>query len=93
MSSYYDIAQICGNGHVVTMNYNDRPVHRQCVAAALGWNIVCTGETPLPGRPDYAVHLNKLLAGYVDLKVPDDIWKMRLIEEDFHRLMFDTEGA
>lgn len=42
-------------------------------AAALGWNVVCTGETPLPdhlGRPDYAVHLNQLLAGYVELKAP-----------------------
>ena len=42
-------------------------------AHALGWNVVCTGETPLPdrlGRPDYAVHLNKLLAGYVELKAP-----------------------
>ena len=40
-------------------------------AGALGWNVVCTGETPLPdrlGRPDYAVHLNSLLAGYVELK-------------------------
>ena len=27
-----------------------------------------------------------------NLKVPDDTWKVRLIEEDFHRLMFDTEG-
>ncbi len=43
------------------------------LAAALGWPIVCTGETPLPhrlGRPDYAVHLNRLLAGYVELKAP-----------------------
>lgn len=43
------------------------------VAVALGWSIVCTGETPLPdrlGRPDYAVHLNGLLAGYVELKAP-----------------------
>ena len=43
------------------------------VAAALGCNIVCTGETPLPdrlGRPDYAIHLNQLLAGYVELKAP-----------------------
>ena len=43
------------------------------VAAVLGWNVVCTGETPLPGRlgrPDYAVHLNHLLAGYVELKAP-----------------------
>lgn len=32
------------------------------VAAALGCNVVCTGETPLPdrlGRPDYAIHLNQ----------------------------------
>lgn len=28
-----------------------------------------------------------------NLKQPDDTWKVRLIEEDFHRLMFDTEGA
>lgn len=28
-----------------------------------------------------------------NLKAPDDTWKVRLIEEDFHRLMFDTEGA
>jgi hypothetical protein len=42
-------------------------------ARALGWNVVCAGETRLPerlGRPDYAVHLNKLLAGYVELKAP-----------------------
>jgi hypothetical protein len=42
-------------------------------ARALGWKVVCTGETPLPGRlgrPDYAVHLNKLLAGYAELKAP-----------------------
>ena len=42
-------------------------------AQALGWNVVCTGETPLPdrlGRPDYAVHVNQLLAGYVELKAP-----------------------
>jgi len=43
------------------------------VATALGWNVVCIGETPLPdrlGRPDYAIHLNQLLAGYVELKAP-----------------------
>jgi len=42
-------------------------------ASALGWDVVCTGETPLPGRlgrPDYAIHLNRLLAGYVELKAP-----------------------
>jgi adenine-specific DNA-methyltransferase len=27
-----------------------------------------------------------------NLKLPNDTWKVRLIEEDFHRLMFDTEG-
>ena len=40
---------------------------------ALGWKVVCTGETPLPdrlGRPDYAIHRNQLLAGYVELKAP-----------------------
>lgn len=43
------------------------------VGRACGWNVVCTGETPLPdrlGRPDYAVHLNQLLVGYVELKAP-----------------------
>ena len=43
------------------------------VAAALGWNVVCTGGTPLPnrlGRPDYAVHRNGLLVGYVEIKAP-----------------------
>lgn len=28
-----------------------------------------------------------------NLKAPDDTWKVRLIEEDFHRLMFATEGV
>ena len=43
------------------------------VAEALNCNIVCTGESPLPGRigrPDYAVHYNQRLAGYVELKAP-----------------------
>ena len=42
-------------------------------AIGLGSDIVCTGEAPLPdrlGRPDYAIHLNQLLAGYVELKAP-----------------------
>ena len=42
-------------------------------AAAFGWEVVCAGETPLPdrlGRPDFAVHRNGLLAGYVELKAP-----------------------
>jgi adenine-specific DNA-methyltransferase len=28
-----------------------------------------------------------------NLKTADDLWKVRLIEEDFHRLMFETEAA
>jgi len=28
-----------------------------------------------------------------NLKTPDDRWKVRLIEEDFHRLMFEMEGV
>ena len=28
-----------------------------------------------------------------NLKTPDDLWKVRLIEEDFHRLMFEIEGT
>ena len=28
-----------------------------------------------------------------NLKAPDDLWKIRLIEEDFHRLMFEMEIA
>jgi adenine-specific DNA-methyltransferase len=28
-----------------------------------------------------------------NLQAPDDTWKARLIEEDFHRLMFDTDGV
>ena len=27
-----------------------------------------------------------------NMKGPDESWKVRLIEEDFHRLMFDTDG-
>ena len=40
---------------------------------ALALKVVCTGETRLAGRlgkPDYAVHAAKLLAGYVELKAP-----------------------
>jgi len=43
------------------------------VATLERWDIVCTGETPLPnhlGRPDFAVHVNRLLGGYVELKAP-----------------------
>ena len=40
---------------------------------ALGGNVACKGETPLAdrlGKPDYAVHVNGLLAGFVELKAP-----------------------
>ncbi len=39
----------------------------------LGSSVVCTGEAALSGRlgrPDYAVHVEGLLAGYVELKAP-----------------------
>jgi len=39
----------------------------------LDCNVLCIGETPLPdrvGRPDYAVVVNDLLAGFVELKAP-----------------------
>lgn len=42
-------------------------------STALGMKIVCTGEVPLRdqlGRPDYAVHKNELLTGYVEIKAP-----------------------
>jgi len=40
---------------------------------ALGGSVVCKGETRLPdrlGKPDYAIHFNGLLAGFVELKAP-----------------------
>jgi len=43
------------------------------VGRALGWDLVCKGETLLPdrlGKPDFAISLNKLLAGYAELKAP-----------------------
>ncbi len=45
----------------------------QEVGHALGRKIICTGEIKLAGRigkPDYAIHANKLLVGYVELKAP-----------------------
>jgi len=48
-------------------------VFMQEVGKALARKVVCTGETKLAGRlgkPDYAVHAAKLLAGYVELKAP-----------------------
>ena len=43
------------------------------VARAFEQRIVCTGETPLPdrlGRPDFAIHIEEMLSGYVELKAP-----------------------
>ena len=45
----------------------------KAVGAAIGKDVVCTGETPLPslqGRPDYGVTVGGLLAGHVELKAP-----------------------
>lgn len=45
----------------------------QEVGKALNLKVVCTGEILLTGRigkPDYAVHSNKLLSGYAELKAP-----------------------
>jgi hypothetical protein len=45
----------------------------QEVGQALAQKVVCTGETKLAGRlgkPDFAVHSNDLLVGYVELKAP-----------------------
>ncbi len=42
-------------------------------AAEWGLHIVCAGEAPLPdrlGRSDFAIFLNRLLVGYVELKAP-----------------------
>ena len=33
------------------------------------------------------------VASSLEFKTPDDLWKVRLIEEDFHRMMFAMEGA
>lgn len=51
-------------------------------------------------RQDCSTKDNKFDLIYVNggnnlenLKTADDLWKVRLIEEDFHRLMFDVEGA
>ena len=45
----------------------------QEVGQVLAHDVVCTGESRLPGRlgtPDYAVHSQNLLTGYVELKAP-----------------------
>jgi hypothetical protein len=42
-------------------------------SSIIGPKVTCTGETPLPdhlGKPDFAVHPDKLLTGYVELKAP-----------------------
>ncbi len=41
--------------------------------ALVGKGVVCTGEVALPdrlGSPDYAIHVDGLLAGYAELKAP-----------------------
>ena len=43
------------------------------VGAAIGKDVVCAGESPLPnlqGRPDYGVMVCSLLTGHVELKAP-----------------------
>ncbi len=43
------------------------------IGKAISRKIVCAGEVRLPGRlgkPDFAVHAGKLLAGYAELKAP-----------------------
>ena len=45
----------------------------KAVARALGMTVKCIGETNLPdrlGRPDFAITIKQLLAGYVELKPP-----------------------
>ncbi|MCK4787569.1 MAG: N-6 DNA methylase, partial [Desulfobacteraceae bacterium] len=45
----------------------------QNVGKALGHEIIIAGEVPLPGRlgqPDYAILVDGLLAGYIELKAP-----------------------
>ena len=48
-------------------------VFMQEVGQALALKVVCAGEVRLPGRmgkPDYAVHVAKLLTGFAELKAP-----------------------
>jgi hypothetical protein len=45
----------------------------QDLGRAVARDVICTGETRLPGRlgkPDYAVHAGRTLIGYVELKDP-----------------------
>ena len=44
---------------------------------------------------DFEYHLIYVNGGnnLENLKTPDDTWKVRLIEDDFHRLMFAAEGV
>jgi len=45
----------------------------RAVGMAQGWEVVPTGETRLPdslGCPDYAIHRDKQLTGYTELKAP-----------------------
>ncbi|MFN7577678.1 MAG: DNA methyltransferase, partial [Armatimonadota bacterium] len=43
------------------------------ISQALNYNLICVGETSLPdrlGRPDFAIHLDSALVGYIELKAP-----------------------
>ncbi len=42
---------------------------------------------PASLRKQWALELEE------NLKTADDTWKVQLLEEDFHRLMFETDGA
>jgi adenine-specific DNA-methyltransferase len=57
------------------------------------WFRTVTGTTP-DGRRTLIILIYVNGGNNLEnLKTPHDLWKVRLIEEDFHRLMFDTEGA
>jgi hypothetical protein len=58
------------------------------------------GTTSPASRQGYSAKESEFDLIYVNggnnlenLKASDDTWKVRLIEEDFHRLMFEMEGV
>ena len=57
------------------------------VARAKLWRHSLLRDSPI--LPD----LRKRRQQPEDLKAPDDSGKVRLIEEDFHRLMFEMKGV
>jgi len=66
----------------------------QAVGQAPARNIVCTGETRLRrlGKPDYAVHSDKILIGYVELKALR-IARMRLDGKKMRRIEVEDASA